>query len=248
MKKIISELEANKKHELSQVGLTPTSDFKGDQDDHDAHHIANALEYEDAIKILNNKDLFNIGARHISISTVGIIDGIKKLQNDIWQIDRTVYLNPFSSKIYFFSSEHIRTILSRSESSAETKLVNLYSNNIEVFQGEMQKFNLNAISDLPSLNYQEVENDNKRNKIKGYAYAYLIAANNSTSKENVQLKNIVNKIINLSSAIVNSVSGYGTQQQNEELKYLLQKLNAYQYNDVKEYLKTILGKRKKTCY
>lgn len=167
-------------------------------------------------------------------------EGLKNIQNGIWQIDRTVYLNPFSSRIYFFTSEHKRTILSRSDSSAETKLVNLYMNNIEVFKGEMQEFNLNVISDLPSLNYQEVENDNQKNKIKGFAYAYLIAANNSTSKENVQLKNLINKIINLSSAIVNSVSGYGTQQQNDELKYLLQKLNAYQYSDVKEFLKTTL--------
>lgn len=165
-------------------------------------------------------------------------EGLKKLQNGIWQIDRTVYLNPFSSRIYFYTSEHKRTILSRSDSSAETKLVNLYMNNIEVFQGEMQEYNLNAISDLPSLNYQELENDNKKNKIKGFAYAYLIAANNSTSKENVQLKNLINKIINLSSAIVNSVSGYGIQQQNDELKDLLQKLNEYQYSDVKGFLKT----------
>lgn len=165
-------------------------------------------------------------------------EGLKKLQNGIWQIDRTVYLNPFSSRIYFYTSEHKRTILSRSDSSAETKLVNLYMKNIEVFQGEMQEYNLNSISDLPSLNHQEIENDNQKNKIKGFAYAYLIAANNSTSKENVQLKNLINKIINLSSAIVNSVSGYGTQQQNDELKHLLQKLNAYQYSDVKEFLKT----------
>lgn len=168
------------------------------------------------------------------------LEGLKKLQNGIWQIDRTVYLNPFSSRIYFYTSEHKRTILSRSDSSAETKLVSLYMNNIEVFQGEMQEYNLNAISDLPSLNYQEVENDNQKNKIKGFAYAYLIAANNSTSKENVQLKNLINKIINLSSAIVNSVSGYGTQQQNDELKHLLQKLNAYQYSDVQAFLKTTL--------
>lgn len=168
------------------------------------------------------------------------LEGLKKLHNGIWQIDRTVYLNPFSSRIYFYTSEHKRTILSRSDSSAETKLVSLYMNNIEVFQGEMQEYNLNAISDLPSLNYQEVENDNQKNKIKGFAYAYLIAANNSTSKENVQLKNLINKIINLSSAIVNSVSGYGTQQQNDELKHLLQKLNAYQYSDVQAFLKTTL--------
>lgn len=165
-------------------------------------------------------------------------EGLNKLQNGIWQIDRTVYLNPFSSSIYFYTSEHKKTILSRSDSSAETKLVNLYMNKIEVFQGEMQEYNLNAISDLPSLNHQELENDNQKNRIKGFAYAYLIAANNSTSKENVQIKNLFNKIINLASAIVNSVSGHGTQQQNDELKHLLQKLNAYQYSDVKEFLKT----------
>lgn len=174
----------------------------------------------------------------IEVDIDSAYEGLKKLQNGIWQTDRTVYLNPFSSRIYFYTSEHKRTILSRSDSSAETKLINLYMNNIEVFQGEMQEYNLNAISDLPSLNHQEIENDNQKNRIKGFAYAYLIAANNSTSKENVQLKNLINKIINLSSAIVNSVSGYGTQQQNDELKHLLQKLNAYQYSDVKAFLKT----------
>ncbi len=167
-------------------------------------------------------------------------EGIKKLDNEIWQIDRTIYLNPFNSKIYFYSSEHKRTVLSRSESSAETKLVNLYSNNIKVYQAEKKEYKLEGIPDLPSFNIQEIENDNQKNKIKGFAYAYLIAANNSISKENIQLKNVVNKILNLSSAIVNSVSGSGTQQQNEELKYLLQKINAYQYNDVKEYLKSII--------
>lgn len=165
-------------------------------------------------------------------------EGLKKLGNGIWQIDRTVYLNPFNSKIYFFSSEHKSTILSRSESIAETKLVNLYRNNIKVCQSEKKEFKIDLLADFPSLNHQEVESDNQKNKIKGFAYAYLIAANNSTSKENVQLKNLINKIINLSSAIVNSVSGYGTQQQNDELKHLLQKLNAYQYSDVKEFLKT----------
>jgi hypothetical protein len=171
------------------------------------------------------------------------LEGLKKLHNGIWQIDRTIYLNPFNSKIYFFSLEHKRTILSRSESSAETKLVSLYSNSIIVYQSEKKEYKLEEVFDLPSLNYQEVENDNRINKIKGFAYAYLIAANNSKSKENIQLINIINKIINLSSAIINSVSGSGTQQQKDELKYLLQKINAYQYNDVKEYLKTVLPEK-----
>lgn len=48
------------------------------------------LNYENAmaaIRILNNKDGLNIGARHISISTVGVISGIKKLAKEPMQIN-----------------------------------------------------------------------------------------------------------------------------------------------------------------
>jgi len=47
----------------------------------------------EAIKILNDKDGFNLGARHISISTVGIIEGIKKLANEKLQINLAVSLH-----------------------------------------------------------------------------------------------------------------------------------------------------------
>lgn len=175
-------------------------------------------------------------------------DGLKKLENGIWQIDRTVYLNPFKSNIFFFLIEHKNTILSRSESSAETKLVNLYRNNIKVCQTEKKEFIIDSISDIPSLNHQEVESDNQKNKIKGFAYAYLIAANKSTSKENIQLKKMINEIINLSSAIINSVSGFGSQQQNDELKHLLQRMNIYQYKDVMEYLETTIPNQYKEVW
>ncbi|MGE0077648.1 MAG: hypothetical protein AB7S48_07300 [Bacteroidales bacterium] len=168
------------------------------------------------------------------------LDGLKRIQNEIWQTDRTIYLNPFNSKIYFLTPDNKRTIISRSESSAETKLVKLYWNSIFVFQSESREYNLDGIYDIQNLNYEEIEKDNQINKIKGFAYAYLIAANNAKSKESVQLANVINKTINLSSAIVNSVSGKGTQQQTDELKYLLQKITSYQYKDVKEYLRAIL--------
>jgi len=40
-----------------------------------------------AIKIINSKECLNIGARKISISTAGIIEGIKKLSNEPYQIN-----------------------------------------------------------------------------------------------------------------------------------------------------------------
>jgi len=56
-----------------------------------------------AIKIINDKDGLNIGARHISVSTVGIIEGIKKFSEEKLQINLAISLhapnNELRSKI-----------------------------------------------------------------------------------------------------------------------------------------------------
>ncbi len=60
------------------------------------------LNYENvmkAIRILNDKDGFNIGARSISISTVGITEGIKKLSNEGIQINLAVSLHAPDDKL-----------------------------------------------------------------------------------------------------------------------------------------------------
>lgn len=46
-----------------------------------------------AVKILNNENAFNIGARHVSISTVGITEGIEKLSNEKLQINLAISLH-----------------------------------------------------------------------------------------------------------------------------------------------------------
>ncbi|MFH1233905.1 MAG: 23S rRNA (adenine(2503)-C(2))-methyltransferase RlmN [Patescibacteria group bacterium] len=56
----------------------------------------NVLE---AVKILNNKNHLNIGARHISISTIGIIEGIKKLANQPLQINLAISLHAPSDEL-----------------------------------------------------------------------------------------------------------------------------------------------------
>ena len=45
------------------------------------------------IKVLNDKDGFNLGMRHISISTVGITEGIEKLACENWQVNLAVSLH-----------------------------------------------------------------------------------------------------------------------------------------------------------
>jgi len=54
------------------------------------------LNYENvigAIKILNNKEEFGLGARHISVSTIGITEGIKKLSQEKIQINLAISLH-----------------------------------------------------------------------------------------------------------------------------------------------------------
>jgi len=50
----------------------------------------NVLE---AIKILNDDNLLGIGARHISISTVGVIEGIERMAEDMPQINLAISLH-----------------------------------------------------------------------------------------------------------------------------------------------------------
>ena len=63
-----------------------------------------------AIRILNDKDYFNIGARHISISTVGIVEGIEKLAKESLQINLAISLhapnNELRSKIMPISKKY----------------------------------------------------------------------------------------------------------------------------------------------
>jgi 23S rRNA (adenine2503-C2)-methyltransferase len=46
-----------------------------------------------AIKILNDKDGFNLGIRHISVSTGGIVEGIKKLSQENLQVNLAISLH-----------------------------------------------------------------------------------------------------------------------------------------------------------
>ncbi|MDP3996030.1 MAG: 23S rRNA (adenine(2503)-C(2))-methyltransferase RlmN [bacterium] len=51
------------------------------------------------IKILNDKDGFNLGARHISISTCGIVGGIKKLSGEKLQVNLAISLNASNNEL-----------------------------------------------------------------------------------------------------------------------------------------------------
>lgn len=55
-----------------------------------------------AIRVLNDKDGFNLGARAISVSTAGIIPGIRKFQNEGLQVNLAISLNSPDEKQRFY--------------------------------------------------------------------------------------------------------------------------------------------------
>lgn len=53
----------------------------------------------EAIKILNDKNGFNLGSRHISISTAGVTEGIKKLSQEKLQVNLAISLHAPNNKL-----------------------------------------------------------------------------------------------------------------------------------------------------
>ncbi|MCX6795066.1 MAG: 23S rRNA (adenine(2503)-C(2))-methyltransferase RlmN [Candidatus Falkowbacteria bacterium] len=53
----------------------------------------NYVEFIKAVKFLNNPETFNIGARRLSVSTVGITEGIKRLAGEQLQINLAISLH-----------------------------------------------------------------------------------------------------------------------------------------------------------
>jgi len=68
-----------------------------------------------AIEILNDKEGFNLGARHFSISTVGIVEGIEKLAKEELQINLAISLhapnNSLRSKLIPINKKYLIEIV-----------------------------------------------------------------------------------------------------------------------------------------
>ena len=60
------------------------------------------LNYDEvmkAIRLINDADAFNIGARKISVSTSGVVDGIKKFMNEDLQVNLSISLHAPNDKL-----------------------------------------------------------------------------------------------------------------------------------------------------
>ena len=143
----------------------------------------------------------------------------------VWSYDKSIYLNPANTTIFFDTEEHKRIALSKSEGSAETKMVAMYQ--AKMFCALMNKqYNISSCKDLELCN-ATIYRDQRINKMKGFLYGYFIGAAMSMNEKDVAKLNILNDIKNIFAAIVASLDGLATKEQVIQLQDLFNKLKQY---------------------
>lgn len=117
--------------------------------------------------------------------------------------DHTIYLVRRCTHFVFFNEQDMRTTLSMSETSAETKLVDLYKRQIYIldYQRRTQQQNIKVET---GLNEVAIEKDIRINKMKGLLYGYYIGAYLSTPKEITERHKRLTELKNIFGAVVSS--------------------------------------------
>lgn len=165
----------------------------------------------------------------IEIDTRYVNEDIIKEDNDIYFSEETIYFNPFTTKFIFRNEQELISTISKSEPSIETKMVPLYQGCFITLAEykDLKKFKWEKVEIEDSKNdiSPYISKDRRINKLKGFLYAYLIAANKSISPDIVSLKKQVRVLKNTLSAIITSPDGQATPYQNEQLKTIYKSIN-----------------------
>lgn len=150
---------------------------------------------------------------------------LTQIDDHSYLLDRTIYLNPFTTKIFFFSGKDKKIALSLSDSSIETKFLRLYQKKIsEITHPSYTYCALSSSKEKQSLNIKEIEKDKCINRMKGLLYGYYIGGLLSASLDDVVKLTTLREIHNVYAAILASVDHKATPFQYARLKELYSKI------------------------
>ena len=176
----------------------------------------------------------------IEVESEDYPSGILTKQNihsdvEVYASASTIYLNPFHTKIYFDSYAERQGVLTKAAQSLENKFEKLYGANL-VVRPQTKKGFIDNFKDLFSKNDSDefewdssylpteidadiasMEQDRKIDRIRGFAYCYLIGANMTVSSDVAELKSLARRMRNTLSAIVNSPTHTPSKLQDESL-------------------------------
>ena len=132
----------------------------------------------------------------------------KNIDHTVYRTERTIYITPATSKIFFFSEADKSATLAKAESILESKyLLYVRLGSIKVYDRSMTSIRISQdsfknISDAPVPDSRFITKDIGINKAKGFIVSYLIGANMAVTPEYARLlrlsKDIKNGIYSLS--------------------------------------------------
>lgn len=98
----------------------------------------------------------------------------------IFRLKRTLYFHPIKVKFLFFTEEHKKIAILKTNPSIETKLLTVYTHSIELISKNYQSFKwnetiLNGIKDYENDDFSKNLNyDTKLDKLKGFYFSYFL--------------------------------------------------------------------------
>lgn len=156
-------------------------------------------------------------------------ESFDKIQDGVYKSERTIYLDPWNTRIIFFSEDDKRIALINSESSGETKMIRLYEKKLEIennYKGMFPVINENF--DRNSSQKEKLINeDRKINKLKGLLYGYYIGAFLSSSADKVEKLSILTDVNNIFNSILSNPRRIPSEIQRRRLESLFEKLLSY---------------------
>ena len=197
---------------------------------------------------INDKELENYPLV-IEIDTHFVSEECIQEKKGVFFTTKTIYLNPFTTRIIFRTEAERTASLSKAEPSIESKLIPLYQGKIVVLSNDIESSHWQPINIDDNSDYDNnaVSFDIIINKLKGMMYGYLLGANNSSSKEVVSLKRNTKELRNVLSAILASPDGRATQYQTQQLNNLYTEINRdfYTVSGVETRINNIIAEKNK---
>lgn len=134
---------------------------------------------------------------------------ISSVGEGVYKCHETIYLNPFNTLFYFNRKTELVSTRAKSRPSVEAKFANLYKGCLKVVASSVKRRKYKAHIDVQdSFDRAAFEQDVRINKLKGFVYSYIIAANRSCSDNVALLKMHCKQLINTLSAATTSPNGY----------------------------------------
>lgn len=148
-----------------------------------------------------------------------------RCDDHIYLSDHTIFIDPFSTNLLFFTENDKTVALSLSDSSVETKFAHFYRNRICVITPPANEYPLiDASSEKQVFDDAEVEKDKRTNRMKGLLYGYYIGGILSAHKEDVVRLNTLREIHDILAAILASFDHQATERQRDRLRHLYSRI------------------------